>query len=405
MQRINGVTSSTEAAVQFWTQLVLGDIGACAGLDVALDFAPELSVFSNAPDVWVMTKRGRPIGVVEVKKPGAGILDHELVAGQMYDYLKRLRSFYGLKHVFGIATTYAEWRLFWLRDDATEEAALASPPAALSDTRPEDTAGWAGAWWQAELGVPSWRQRDAVPMAPEPETPPTPLRDRVVRAGEVLVYTDHHAVLDMVASALCKMLQAPTVPPRLVSLQRHYIELSEDSWFWVKLEADFQLRPGAMPAPQARHLLLLADLRGGVEGRLWLAATVTGAVCVVKFAKNGNARALERERAMWHRLWGRTDVRLQPLGGQTALVMPYVHMATGDDWARPEVVAAARVAAARIAESGFAYTDVHRRHLGLYKDEAGREQAVFVDLSSVEAKEDAAGQSLEDMLRSLDLAL
>ena len=405
MQRMNGVTSTTEAAVQFWVQLVLGDIGACAGLDVALDFAPELSVFGNAPDVWVMTKRGRPIGVVEVKKPGPGILDHALVAGQMYDYLKRLRSFYGLKHVFGLATTYAEWRLFWLSDPATEAAALASPPAALSDDGPAVVSGWTGAWWQAELGVPSWHQRDAVPTLPEPEAPPTPVRDRVVRAGPVLDYTDHRAVLDLVASALCKMLQAPTEPPRLVSRQRHYIELSEDSWFWVKLEADFQLKPGAMPAPHAKHLLLLADLRGGVEGRLWLAATVTGAVCVVKFAKDGNARALERERAMWHRLWGRTDVRLQPLGGQTALVMPYVHMATGDDWARPEVVAAARVAAARIAASGFAYTDVHRRHLGLYRDEAGAIQAVFVDLSSVEAREDAAERSLDDMLRALDLAL
>ena len=158
-----------------------------------------------------------------------------------------------------------------------------------------------------------------------------------------------------------------------------------------------------MPAPQARHLLLLADMRGGVEGRLWLAATVKGAVCVIKFAKNGNVRTLERERDMWHRLWGRTDVRLQLLGGRQALMMPYVHMATSDDWARPEVVAAARVAAARIAESGFAYTDVHRRHLGLYLDDAGQVHAVFVDLSSVEPREGATRRSLEDMLRALNL--
>ena len=250
MQRINGVTSSTEAAVQFWTQLVLGDIGACAGLDIALDFTPELSVFGSAPDVWVMTLHGRPIGVVEVKKPGAGILDHELVAGQMYDYLKRLRSFYGLIHVFGIATTYAEWRLFWLRDDATEAAALASPPAALSDDSLGDAAGWAGAWWQGVLGVPSWRQRDAVPTPAEPDTPPTPLRDRVVRAGEVLAYTDHRAVVDMVASALCKMLQAPTLPPRLVSRQRHYIELTEDSWFWSRLR--LTLSSNLAPCPRRK---------------------------------------------------------------------------------------------------------------------------------------------------------
>ena len=206
------------------------------------------------------------------------------------------------------------------------------------------------------------------------------------------------------------MLQSPTESLTLVSRLRHYIQLTEESWLWVTLNAEFQLTPGVMPASNTKNLLLLADLRGGIEGRLWLASTVHGAVCVVKFAKDGKADVLAHECAMWCQLWGRADVRLLRLGGQEALVMPYVHMATEEDWARPAVVEAARSAVARIHGLGLVYTDVRRRHLGLYEDEAGALRAVFVDLSSVVRKDAAVSvaseiQSLEDMLSSLELAL
>ena len=135
-----------------------------------------------------------------------------------------------------------------------------------------------------------------------------------------------------------------------------------------------------------------------------------GAVCVIKFAKDGKTDVPERECAMWRQLWDRADVRLLRLGGNAALVMPYVHMATEEDWARPAVVEAARMAVARIDGLGLVYTDVRRRHLGLYKDEAGALRAVFVDLSSVVPKDAAARvaseiKSLEDLLSSLELVV
>ena len=397
--------------VHFIARLVFEDIWACTGLEGHLQVSYELSVFGTSSDMWVMTARGRPVGILQVKKPSRRILEKEVVAGEMYDYLNRLRSFYGLQHVFGIATTYAEWRLFWLRDDATEAAARASPPAALSDGAPSGHAGAPSGHatrWQRELGVPQWRRSDSSPVPSEPRAPPTPLRDRAVRAGPVLGYADHRAVIEMVASAFFKMLQSPTESLALVSRLRHYIQLTEESWLWVTLNAEFQLTPGVLPASNTKNLLLLADLHGGIEGRLWLASTVHGAVCVLKFAKDGTTDVLEHECAMWHRLWGRADVRLLRLGGSAALVMPYVHMATEEDWARPAVVEAARSAVARIDSLGLVYTDVRRRHLGLYEDAAGALRAVFVDLSSVVPKEVAVSagnniQSLEDMLAILDI--
>ena len=397
---------TTESDVQFKVRLVFGDICASTDLKGHLEFHNELSVFGTAPDMWVMSVRGRPVGVVEVKKPGRGILDKPEVAGQMYDYLKRLRSFYGLKHVFGIATTYVEWRLFWLPDAATDAAAAACSPATLTDEGPRPQE----AWWQRDLGVPRWRGCDSSAIPAESTASPTPLCDRAVRAGPVVGYADHSAVIEMVASAFFKMLQSPSEPPCLISRQRHYIQLTEESWQWVKLDAEFELKPGVMPANSTHNLLLLADLRGGIEGRLWLAATVHGALCVIKFAKDGKADVLERERTMWHQLWGRTDVRLLRLGGQEALVMPYMHMATEEDWARPAVIEAARTAVAHIDSLDLVYTDVRRRHLGLYEDEKGVLRALFVDLSSVVPKvavSSAEGEicSLEDMMAALELNL
>ncbi len=56
------------------------------------------------------------MGVVEVKRPGKGIMDSEQVHGQIYDHMMRLRSFHGLRHVFGIVSTYNQWRVYWLND-------------------------------------------------------------------------------------------------------------------------------------------------------------------------------------------------------------------------------------------------------------------------------------------------
>jgi hypothetical protein len=56
--------------------------------------------------------------VIEVKRPGMfegkSIIENKIVLGQLYDYMLRLRSFHGLQNVFGIVTTYNEWRICWL---------------------------------------------------------------------------------------------------------------------------------------------------------------------------------------------------------------------------------------------------------------------------------------------------
>ena len=56
-----------------------------------------------------------------MKKPSKGVLEDPQVAGQIYNYMLRLRSFHGLKNVFSILTTYEEWRICWFAE-ANESA-------------------------------------------------------------------------------------------------------------------------------------------------------------------------------------------------------------------------------------------------------------------------------------------
>jgi len=108
---------STEASIAFFCQCLLDDVVQAnpelQGLN--LTFVPELSAFGDKADIWVLALHGRPIGAIEIKKPGVGVMDSSWVAGQILDYMTRIRSFHGQDNVFGIVSTYTEWRVCWLK--------------------------------------------------------------------------------------------------------------------------------------------------------------------------------------------------------------------------------------------------------------------------------------------------
>jgi hypothetical protein len=85
-----------------------------------LILTPEMGTFELRPDLWVLRVGGLPVGVVEVKKPGKGVLEDEHVLGELYDYLLHLPNFYGAKQMIGIVTTYREWRVCWLESPETQ---------------------------------------------------------------------------------------------------------------------------------------------------------------------------------------------------------------------------------------------------------------------------------------------
>ncbi|MHB1873111.1 MAG: hypothetical protein ACYCT1_20030 [Steroidobacteraceae bacterium] len=108
---------ASEADIQRKVTVVFGDAITDSGLKQVLRCLNELSIFKLRADIWVVVNNtGSPVGVVEVKKPGSKIMGSEYVHGQIYDYMMRLKSFHGLRNVFGVVSTYVQWRIYWLSD-------------------------------------------------------------------------------------------------------------------------------------------------------------------------------------------------------------------------------------------------------------------------------------------------
>jgi hypothetical protein len=167
---------ASEMDVQQLVKAVLQDAITASGLGPLLKCYNELSIFKLRPDIWVvMNERGVPVGVCEVKKPGRTIMESTVVHGQIYDYMLRLRSFHGIKHVFGIVSTYEQWRLYWLEDCAPAAAATALPVAAPSvDSQPSSAAS------------PATAADAAAPAASAGLTPPSPVATHDGGSDEVV---------------------------------------------------------------------------------------------------------------------------------------------------------------------------------------------------------------------------
>ena len=311
---------STESDIQILVNLALQDILRLAGLSKYLSVFSELRMFSLRPDLWVVrTSNGMPIGVIEVKKPGkvAGgtpVLDDPILAGQIFDYMMCLRQFNGLRNIFGIITTYNEWKICWLED--TDKAA-ASEMKLSND----------------EYGPPM----EGIRIASK----------RVVRCSRI--YKNHEPeLIKVLVSVVHKMFHSPSTPPKLLYEEtRAYVKLTENSYGWETLPSGTILKYTPPPA-QTTQFYLLQDYHGGADGRVWLGCSESGHLVVIKFGKTHELQSEQvhmhgadedtdygliyrREAERWNNIWSPNGytVRVRNLTGRTALVMPFafhVHM-------------------------------------------------------------------------------
>ena len=352
--------------------------------DLEITLAPELEFNGDKADMWIVQRLGIPIGVLEVKKPGNnadGILNSAVVAGQILDYMQRVRQFHGIDHVFGIVSTYREWRVFWL-DDCDQIAriddltVLQAPSSGVGvDLRPP-----VPEWGAAALEQPM----EALTVTQFKTSPPLQEATRTVRAGRIMLWNDSDLV-ETLASVLCKMATSPaTRRIALLERGRPYVDVGPTGWTW-KLTTAAVPTPRYWPMPHKRfkHFLLLLHLGDGVNGRAWLAMTASGAACVLKFSQSPDgSSALQDEATRWHDIWGVTAVRVQQLANKMALVMPYVYTCDKAADRTPEVHAAARAAVAHMARKGWEQNDIKWDHVGLYRQD-GVLRAVLVDLGDV----------------------
>jgi len=234
-------------------------------------------------DLWAVSANGFPFGVVEVKRPnlnGSSIMNNPGMLGQLLDYMKLTQSFYGLVDVYGIFTDYNEWRIVWISEGLGDRELYCSPVYS--------------------------RISKELPKA--------------------------------VVTFLCKISeQTSNVNVGNVKLwddARPYVQLSNDGWLWsVKPQnTNLSLIP---PNCRSEKFFLLRDYYGGTDGKVWLAASQQGNLCVLKFLKDVTVEdtqtLVEKEVAMWHKM-GIMETFACELNKTWAIVMPYAfHCMKNDD--------------------------------------------------------------------------
>ncbi len=66
------------------------------------------------------------------------IMDHKHVHGQVFDYMRYVKTYFSVKHMLGIVTTYTQWRFYWFeQSDHYAAADTCASIENLGDTRTE----------------------------------------------------------------------------------------------------------------------------------------------------------------------------------------------------------------------------------------------------------------------------
>ena len=224
--------------------------------------------------------------------------------GELYDYMMRLRSYEGVTDCFGILTSFDQWYICWLPDTddyatstATEYDSL--HPSVSDITSPEGLRIMTSAL-ERTLHYSTY------------SSGPT---DEVKPLGYAL-----YTLFNKIASS--SRLASPE-PVLLLNPQRSYINMTRSGWLWVPrsvIKADqLTLAP---PPFNTTSFILLYDMRGGRDGRVWLACDASGHLAVLKlYAATHSAATIKIEVQRWHKLW-LSSVYFTQLCNKSTIVMP-----------------------------------------------------------------------------------
>lgn len=232
-------------------------------------------------------------------------------------------------------------------------------------------------------------------------------------------------LITVVCSALHKMSASPIEPVQLVDRARPYILLDQEEWTWTTLELKEGVRTerflqySRMPTKAATRFLLLQDLHGGADGRVWMVCTTSGLLGVIKFGqpregedRDQRRQRLEVEGEVWRQVWHQQEVRVVTLAREPALLMPYVKPVESMDAASRPSDAAVQAAAQQMAFAGYCHLDLNWRHVGVLRlpakksargsqPQVAESRVIFFDLSRVSRSPPEA--ALTEMLASLQI--
>ena len=288
---------SGEIDIQTFVTLVMNDAVALAkGVDSKWDLSIyrecQLSMTEHLrPDVVVFRSRGVVVGVCEVKKPSrrGGDLDNESLRNQISNYMLRLKHSHGLKAVFGITTTYNEWRFCWLDEAKT----IAESTILISDVF-----------------------NDGVSQDDE----------QIVHQTKIFSRNDPD-LIEALVSVICKMAMCPVCPPTSLLRNaseadpRRFAQVDAASFKWCSLPPKWSedLLSYDSISTTTKKFYLIEDFHGGADGRVWLSITESGKVGVLKLSSETN---FANELQVWNDVW-KVGARVLKIIDCNALLMPF----------------------------------------------------------------------------------
>ena len=293
------------------------------------------------PDIYVVVtidENGQavPVGVCVVKMPDADSVHADLrdvnnpaVLGQLYAYLMVLKTSYGVRHPFGIVTTYRRWRFGWLSDSDEIAASTANFKVNKSQAKPP-----------TDLRILQQSQMLATARTTSNATPVAVASNLQLHVSKIYTERDYDLVA-MIASVVLKMCSSERQTVEILSKpDRLVVSKAVDNMFFESLpfkSDDFRLGP---VENNSKKIFLLYDLGRGRDGRVWLGATSGGFARVVKFLKYRSRDPKETEHAVsagkneasrWLLIW-RLHAFSDIFARKVAVVMPYIQPIAKETW-------------------------------------------------------------------------
>lgn len=296
---------SSETDIQTLVSHILNDILELLQLSEDLHlqqetYAPRakyLGTGGNKSDFWVIYGEDfQPILVVEVKSPHVpSVLLNPRVVGQIGDYMLDIASFYGQRDVFGITTTGNQWKFHWLA--FSNDSALSQEPL----------------------------QEDVQNIVLEESLPE--LTREVYSTN--LINLDDPQLIPLLLSVVTKSFVSPKYKVPLISANRLYITLSENSWEWKRLEGNIEKFSRLTinvdrDIDDSSEYVVLNHLARTEQQLVWVAvAKKASQIVVIKQFTSENVDKAERERDMWMKV-NRGHAFVRTVRDVPSVVMPLV---------------------------------------------------------------------------------
>ena len=248
----------------------------------------------NSTDTTVFVRDSSSItGAVEIKLPGSNLEN----IGQIVDYMVDLRNSFNVRYVFGVYTTYEEWKILWFED---------SQVAAESN---------------------SMEQYDKLCLEGS-------ANEYAIRNGKVKIFQSKTyqfcdpELVECLVTLLYKVSMTPVYnPTKFIDNRSRYVYATAKSLQYRTLPKSLQYFKYSMPPKQTRNFYILSYFHRGGDGRVALVTSESGHLAVIKFLyQDGDLDSLKKalldERNRWETLW-QVQCRVVELNGRLGLLMPF----------------------------------------------------------------------------------